>query len=111
MVRNGDGEGALAWVERWAVRAIRRVIYQRMTISLVSPSWYDQLARATARDGWEVVRADGTLVQLRRPRFRPRRPRWNPPPQWPEALSRRILIADRSALTEWEDTASGGSPR
>ena len=51
-------------------RIIRRVLYQRMAISLAAGGWYDQLARATIRGGWEVIRADGRLVQLERPRLR-----------------------------------------
>ena len=70
MAGSGDGEGALAWVERWAVRAVHR--------------------------------SDRALVQCRRPQ-------WKPPPQWPAALARRLLIADRSALTAWEKTATDDS--
>ena len=51
-------------------RIIRRVLYRRMTISLTSVGWYDRLTRATIRGGWEVIRADGGLVQLERPRLR-----------------------------------------
>ena len=78
MARREDGEGALARVERWAVRAVHR--------------------------------SDGALVQRRWPRFRLRHSTWKPSPQWPAALARRLLIADRSALTEWEKTATDDSP-
>ena len=79
MARSGDGEGALAWVERWALRAVHRS------------------TRARA------------LVQRRWPRFRLRHSTWKLSPQWPAALAQRLLIADRSALTEWEKTATDES--
>ena len=51
-------------------RIIRRVVYRQMTISLASVDWYERLTRATIRGGWEVIRADGALMQLERPRVR-----------------------------------------
>ena len=85
-------------------RLWRRVLYRRMTISLATDGWYERLAHATGPGGWQVVRARSGVVQLERLRFRlrfrPRRPMWNPPSRWPAALSRRILIANRDALTE-----------
>ncbi len=53
-----------------ALLAVRRVLYQRMTLSLATADWYDRLAWATGRDGWEIIRADGGLVQLERLRLR-----------------------------------------
>jgi hypothetical protein len=55
---------------RRVLLGVRRLLYRRMVISFASADWYDRLARATAREGWDVVRADGGVLQLERPRLR-----------------------------------------
>ncbi len=47
-----------------------RLLYQRTCLWLTSADWYERLSLATARDGWQVVRVDGALVELERPRLR-----------------------------------------
>ena len=70
-----DGGGGVAarvviMSKRRVLLAMRRVLYRRMAISLAADDWYDRLTHATGRGGWQVIRADGDLVQLERPRLR-----------------------------------------
>ena len=73
-LRWNEGGGAAARVlimlKRRILLATRRVLYRRMTISLAADGWYARLAHATGRGGWQVIHADGDLVQLERPRLR-----------------------------------------
>jgi hypothetical protein len=54
----------------WVRLALDWLLYRRRHISLDSAGWYEQLALATGRGGWEVARIDGPACLLRRPRFR-----------------------------------------
>ena len=54
----------------WVGAILDRLLYQRTRIWLTSTDWYERLSLATGRDGWQVVRVDGALVQLERPRLR-----------------------------------------
>ena len=49
---------------------LRWLLYQRKDVWLMGPDWYTGLSLATGRDGWEVVRAHGACVQLKRRRWR-----------------------------------------
>ena len=54
----------------WAGMLIDWLLYQRKSVRLNSPDWYERLSQATRRGGWQVIRVDGALVQLERPRLR-----------------------------------------
>ena len=54
----------------WTGALIGRLLYQRKIVRLSSPDWYERLSQATRRGGWQVIRIDGALVQLERPRLR-----------------------------------------
>jgi hypothetical protein len=57
-------------LRRRAMLALDRLLYRQRRISLESTGWWEQLSRATGRDGWEVTRIDGPACLLRRPRLR-----------------------------------------
>ena len=46
------------------------LLYRRKSLWLTSADWYERLSLATRRDGWRVIRIDGALLQLERPRWR-----------------------------------------
>ena len=70
--RSGWSDGMTASPRLWrqVSLGLRRVLYQQTTLSLAADGWYDRLAGATGREGWEIIRAYGGLVQLERPRVR-----------------------------------------
>ena len=54
----------------WGGAVVGWLLYRRKRLWLTSTDWYERLSQALGREGWQVVRVDGALVQLERPRWR-----------------------------------------